>query len=199
MTPRVRQEVRNTGAIFGVAKTAIPDCYEIRPRIHDDERGRFVKVFHRDAFTAHHLNVHYAEEYYSVSARNVIRGLHFQIPPMDQVKLVYCVAGRVQDVALDLRTGSPTYGRHISVELSSESGNMLYLSPGIAHGFCTLTDSAILVYKVSTQHSANHDKGVKWDSAGVQWATASPILSERDQDHPPLAAFVSPFQYDPTT
>lgn len=183
-------------AMLEVVPTAIPGCVELRPRVRKDERGRFVKIFHREAFAAHSLATDYAEEYYSVSRCGVIRGLHFQKPPMDHAKLVYCVAGEVQDVVLDLRKGSPTYGEHAVVELSAAAGNMVYLPPGLAHGFCTRSETATLIYKVTTVHSPDHDCGVLWNSAGIDWAASEPMLSLRDRRHPALATFASPFAYE---
>ena len=182
-------------AMFRVRSTSIPGCLEVSPRIISDERGRFVKVFHAEAFAIHGLQTIYSEEYYSKSVQGVIRGLHFQKPPMDHAKLVYCVEGRVQDVALDLRRGSPSYGRYELFELSAERANMVYLPQGIAHGFCVLSDAATLIYKVSTVYSVEHDAGVLWSSANIPWSVADPILSARDQAHPPLADYVSPFVY----
>lgn len=175
--------------------TSIPGCFEIYPHVISDDRGHFVKVFHAELFAAHGLETVYVEEYYSVSRYGVIRGLHFQTPPMDHAKLVYCVEGRVQDVALDLRRGSPSYGCCQVFELSAEQANMIYLPQGIAHGFCALSDTATLVYKVSTTYSAEHDAGVLWNSADIPWLVADPILSARDRAHPPLADFISPFVY----
>jgi len=182
--------------MFELVPTVIPGCMEIRPRIHGDARGRFVKVFHRQAFTAAGLHTDYPEEYYSVSRRGVIRGLHFQSPPMDHIKLVYCVAGEIQDVVLDLRRGSPTYGRHVPIELSAQIGNMVYIPRGLAHGFCTLSETAVMVYKVSSVYSPAHDCGVLWNSAEIPWETDHPVLSERDRAHPPFGAFQSPFSYE---
>ncbi|MBK8750860.1 MAG: dTDP-4-dehydrorhamnose 3,5-epimerase [Candidatus Competibacteraceae bacterium] len=181
---------------LNVQATPISGCFEIRPRIFDDDRGRFVKVFHEEAFAARGLETVYAEEYYSVSRRGVIRGLHFQVPPMDHVKLVYCVAGRVQDAVVDLRVGSPSFGCYALIELNADIANMVYIPKGIAHGFCVLSDTATLVYKVSTVYSARHDAGVLWSSAGIPWAVTDPVLSERDQSHLPLDQYESPFVYE---
>lgn len=179
--------------VFEVRETGLPGCLELLPPRQRDARGGFVKVFHRDAFAALGLETDYPEEYYSRSRQGVLRGLHFQTPPAEHTKLVFCVEGRVQDVALDLRAGSPTYGQHAVVELSAEAANAIYLPPGLAHGFCVLSDWATLVYKVSSQYSPEHDAGILWNSAGIDWAVDAPILSERDAGHPALAAFVAPF------
>lgn len=186
-----KQRVMN--GMFEMIATSIPGCVEIRPHVHEDDRGRFVKVWHRHMFADAGLYIEYAEEFYSVSRCGVIRGLHFQLPPMDQVKLVYCVSGRVQDAVLDLRRNSFTYGRFALVELSAQVGNMLYIPKGLAHGFCTLSETATMVYKVSSAYSPEHDCGVLWSSAGIPWSITDPILSDRDRAHPSFGAFVSPF------
>lgn len=181
--------------IFQLIETAIPGCAEIRPAIRKDFRGRFVKVFQRELFSAAGLCANFTEDFYSVSHQHVIRGLHFQRPPVDHAKLVYCVAGQVQDVVVDIRIGSPTFGRYAVTCLSAEAGNMLYIPTGLAHGFCTLSETAVVIYKTSTSYSPLHDQGVLWNSAGIPWATDTPILSDRDQLHPPLEAFSSPFDF----
>lgn len=116
-------------------QTTIPGCYEIIPRILRDERGVFVKVFHEGVFEEHGLTTDWREEYYSISHRGVLRGLHFQLPPHDHDKLVYCTAGAVLDAVVDLRKGSQTYGSHVLQELSAEMGNMLYIPRSLAHDF----------------------------------------------------------------
>ena len=130
-----------------------------------------------------------------MSRRGVVRGLHFQGPPADHAKLVFCTQGRVQDGVIDLRVGSPTFRQHALVELSADAANMLYIPAGMAHGFCVLSESATLVYKVSSQYSPDHDAGVLWNSAGIPWAVADPVLSPRDAAFPRLDAYTSPFRY----
>ena len=176
--------------------TVITGCYQIIPDIRRDDRGNFVKVFHRDIFSQHGLATEYAEEYYSASHRNVVRGLHFQTPPHDHAKLVYCVQGSVMDVALDLRRGSPTFGQHLMLELSAQNGHMLYLPPGLAHGYCTTSEPALMVYKVTTTYAPNHDTGLAWDSANIDWPIKDPIMSERDRSFGTLAEFDTPFVFD---
>ena len=177
------------------SETEIPGCFEIQPQVLKDGRGSFVKTFHAEWFDGRGLRVDYVEQYYSTSVRGVVRGLHFQLPPHAHAKLVYCVAGRVQDVAMDLRGGSPTFGAAISVELSAEQGNLLYLPAGCAHGFCVLSESATLVCSVTSVHHPEADAGVHWRSAQVRWAIESPILSARDRGFPALDQFTSPFAY----
>ena len=187
-----------SAAGFETRPAALPGCIELRPPKHADARGDFVKIFHRGAFAALGLTTGFAESYYTRSRRGVVRGLHFQRPPAEHAKLVCCTEGQVQDVALDLRAGSPAYGRHTALTLCAEAGNMLYLPAGLAHGFCALSDSATVLYLVSSEYSPAHDAGIAWDSAGIAWAAKAPILSERDAAHPPLAGFVTPFRYRAT-
>lgn len=177
--------------------TPIPGCFVIAPTMFEDERGRFVKVFHESQFAEHGLVASYAEEYYSVSRNGVLRGMHFQRPPFDHVKVVLCTAGRVLDAVVDLRRGSPTYGGHISVELSAARGNMLYIPRGLAHGFFVPDGEATLVYKVETVHAPTHDAGIAWNDCGVVWPTTNPILSPRDRGFRGLSEFDSPFRFDP--
>jgi dTDP-4-dehydrorhamnose 3,5-epimerase len=173
----------------------IPGCFEIQPVVFKDERGLFVKTFHEQVFAQHGLETHFAETYYSRSYKGVLRGLHFQVPPYDHAKLVYCIAGRVKDVVVDLRVGSPTYGEFASFLLSAETANMVYVPRGLAHGFYTLSDSAIMMYKVTSVYSPQHDTGIRWDSVGIDWPNDNPIISERDRQFVPLADFQSPFRF----
>ena len=179
-----------------IQPTAIHGCLELRPKRFTDERGSFVKSFHQQEFEETGLSTGFPEAFYSKSLPGVIRGMHFTLPPRGQYKLVYCLSGSVLDVVLDLRLGSPTYGDHLSIELEPMCGNMLYLSPGLAHGFCAWKGEAVLGYRVSTLHSSAHDAGIRWDSAGIDWAVESPVVSARDRELPPLANFESPFVYE---
>lgn len=175
----------------------LPGCVELWPRVQHDARGRFVKTFHQPGFDALGLNFVLAEEFVSTSKAGVLRGLHFQAPPHDHVKIVYCASGKAWDVVFDLRIGSPTYGRHQVTELDAERGNVLYIPAGLAHGFCVPDGEATMVYKVSAAHSPEHDLGIRWDTAGIAWPVADPILSERDRSFPALDGFDSPFRYLP--
>lgn len=181
--------------MFEIKTTRLPGCFELQPKAFEDSRGRFVKVFNAQTFTDFGLETVFVEEYYSTSKKNVIRGMHFQIPPMDHIKLVYCAQGAVLDVVIDLRIGSPTYKQSNILEISAAKANSLYIPKGMAHGFCSLTDQSILVYKVSTTYAPAHDSGILWHSVGVDWPAKQPILSARDQSFSPLTNFVSPFLY----
>ena len=175
--------------------TTLAGCIELLPQRLEDERGRFLKVFNRDAFSALSMPVEFAEVYYSVSKRGVIRGLHFQTPPAEHAKLVYCTAGKVQDAVVDLRVGSPTFGHCAVLELSAAEANMLFIPPGIAHGFGVLSETATMVYHVTSQYSKEHDEGILWSSAGIPWSIESPVLSPRDRIHPAMESFSSPFRF----
>ena len=180
--------------MFALKPSNISGCFELQPKVFEDTRGRFVKVFHDLAFAEKSLETHFAEEYYSISIKNVIRGMHFQLPPRDHVKVVYCVQGEVMDVVVDLRIGSPTYGHYAAFELSAVKANSIYIPKGMAHGFCVLSELAIMVYKVSTVYSPEHDAGISWDSMGIPWPTMDANLSLRDQNFPKFAQFDSPFK-----
>ena len=175
-------------------KTSIPGCFEIFPKVLQDERGFFVKTFHEGLFAENGLATHFAEEYYTFSRRNVLRGLHFQLPPHDHAKLVYCIAGEVLDAVVDLRVGSPVYGRFETFTLSAEKSNMIYIPSGLAHGFYVAGSHALLVYHVTTAYSPEHDAGIHWNSAGIPWPGGAPILSKRDSAFLPLNEFKSPFK-----
>ena len=170
--------------MFDLKSCKLSGCFEILPKKFDDARGRFVKVFHVQTFTKLGLETNFAEEYYSVSHKNVIRGMHFQLPPMDHVKIVYCV---------DLRVGSPTYGQHVVFELCASKANSIYIPKGMAHGFFARSDEAIMVYKVSSVYSPEHDAGILWNSVGIPWPRMAPLLSARDKRFPSIENFNSPF------
>lgn len=179
--------------------TGITGCVEIVAQRADDLRGSFVKIFHEEVFGTAGLPVHFAEWYHTFSHKGVLRGLHFQTPPHEHGKLVWCLGGSVLDVGVDLRVGSPTFRRHIAVSLTAEKANGLYLPPGLAHGYYVYSDGgATMSYGTTTVFAEDCDAGVAWDSAGVDWGTGDPILSERDRDLPRLEDYVSPFAYEAT-
>ncbi|HOP41027.1 MAG TPA: dTDP-4-dehydrorhamnose 3,5-epimerase [Geobacteraceae bacterium] len=179
-----------------IKETTIPGCREIFPCILRDQRGAFVKTFHDEVFHSNGLATDWREEYYSVSRHGVLRGLHFQLPPHDHEKLVYCTAGSVIDAVVDLRKGSPTYGRHLIVKLSADQGNMLYIPRGLAHGFYVTDESATMLYKVSSVYSPEYDSGILWNSAGIPWPDDNPDISTRDAGFSSLDRFLSPFTFE---
>jgi dTDP-4-dehydrorhamnose 3,5-epimerase len=139
------------------------------------------------------MSADFAEQYYSVSEQNVVRGLHFQIPPHDHYKLVTCVEGEIRDVAVDLRRGSPTYGQHVAIEMSGVRGDCVYIPSGFAHGFAVRSTRALVLYNVSTVYAPTHDTGIRWDSIGIDWGLAAPLISDRDAALPTFSSFDSPF------
>lgn len=173
--------------------TVLEGCYQVRPFFAQDERGTFVKTFHAERFSALGLPIDWREEYYSTSRKGVIRGMHFQTPPHDHEKLVYCMHGQVLDVVVDLRKESPTFGQHVAVELDSLQGHGLLIPKGMAHGFVALTEDVLMAYKVTTIYAPENDAGIRWDSIGVDWKVDQPIVSARDRGHPSLATFETPF------
>ncbi len=155
--------------------------FEFVPKVHSDLRGKFIKTFSYDFLKNLNLSFDLAEEFYSISNKNVLRGLHFQIPPFDHIKIVYCISGMVLDVVVDLRHKSKTFGKVFSFELTSEKSNVLYIDRGFAHGFYSLDNNSVMLYKTSTVYSPCHDSGILWNSINFKWPSKSPILSDRDK------------------
>ena len=148
-----------------------------------DERGNFVKNFHKELFIKESIgNYDFRELFYSSSNKNVIRGMHFQIPPRDHSKLVFVMEGSLLDVVIDLRKNSKTFGQHHSQKLNYEDNQALIIPSGFAHGFLSLEDNTKMVYLVSKEHSVEHDCGIKWDSFGFSWPCKNPIISKRDNN-----------------
>ncbi|MEM1137627.1 MAG: dTDP-4-dehydrorhamnose 3,5-epimerase [Bacteroidota bacterium] len=174
-------------------ETKIAGCFELQPNIFQDHRGRLIKTFHYPTFEECGLALEYTEGYHSVSKKGVLRGLHFQIPPHDHVKCVTCLYGNVWDVVVDIRKDSPTYKEYFAIELSEEKGNMLYIPPGLAHGFYTLTDKAIFLYRTTMIYKPESDGAIRWDSCGIEWPDMNPIISAKDKNAIRLDEYDSPF------
>jgi dTDP-4-dehydrorhamnose 3,5-epimerase len=170
----------------------LPGARLVSLRRLGDLRGNFVKTYARSVFDANAEPFDLREEFYSFSHKDVIRGMHFQLPPHDHVKLVYCPVGAVLDVLVDLRRGAGQ-GRVASLVLSEDEPSILVIPKGVAHGFKALRDNSLMVYKTSTEHAPSHDAGIRWDSFGFDWGVTAPIVSARDGAHPALADFTSPF------
>lgn len=183
---------------FDVERLEIEGLLLLTPRRFGDERGFFSETFKDVLFEALDLPIRFVQDNHSYSAeRGVLRGLHLQRPPFAQDKLVRCTRGRILDVAVDLRVGSPTYGRHVGVELSAENWRQLLVPIGFAHGFLTLTPDAEVMYKVSAPYSAASEDGIAWDDPdlAIDWPLEgrAPILSEKDKVLGALRDFTSPF------
>ena len=175
----------------------LPGCYLVEFPRYCDHRGTFVKSYQRSAFEERGLECDFKEAFYTESGPNVLRGMHFQVPPAGHAKLVYCVTGAIYDMALDLRVGSPTYGECEAYDLSAGQCNAAYLPRGIAHGFLVRSAPSLVVYQVTAEYSPAHDMGIHWDSFGATWPQRAPVVSLRDEALMPLKKFASPFQFDP--
>ena len=175
-----------------ITETAIPDVKLIQPKKFGDNRGFFSETFNLAKFEEAGVVMNAVQDNHSLSGpRGTVRGLHFQTPPHAQAKLVRVTRGSVLDVAVDIRHGSPTYGRHVAVELSAEKWNQLYIPKGFAHGFCTLEPNTEFLYKVDAYYAPDHDEGLQWDdpALGIDWPVsgAEAELSDKDRGHRPLA------------
>jgi len=158
-----------------------------------DHRGSFTKTFQHSLFTQASIDFDLRESYFSISGKDVVRGMHFQTPPHHHAKVVFCPAGSILDVIIDLRKDSATYGQYYATELSADNHLAYYIPEGFAHGFKALTEGAMTYYLVSSEHNKDHDTGIRYDSIGMDWQCAAPILSERDLSFARLEDFSSPF------
>lgn len=161
--------------------TGFEGVYIIENFSSKDERGSFIKTYHESYFHVNGLSTDFKESYYSISKKNVIRGMHFQLPPYDHDKLVYIAYGEVIDVILDMRKSSKTYGEVFSITLNDSNNRSIYIPRGFAHGFKVIEDDTIMIYNVSTIYNNKSDYGIRYDSIGFNWDVAIPILSERDK------------------
>lgn len=184
-----------------VRSLKIPDVLEIVPRRFGDDRGFFAETFNRDRLAQAGIEIDWMQDNQSFSAeRYTLRGLHFQTPPFAQDKLVRVLKGRILDVAVDIRTGSPTYRKWVSLELSAASFNQILVPKGFAHGFLTLEPDTEVFYKVSAPYSGEHDRSVRFDDPafGVDWPLDgnAPVLSVKDRDAKRLDEIDNPFVYE---
>ena len=183
-----------------VIKTSIEGVVIIEPRIFRDARGYFFESFSQKEFDEKIRPIQFVQDNESMSSYGVMRGLHFQRPPYTQSKLVRCVRGRVLDVAVDIRKGSPTYGLHVAVELTEENHRQFFIPRGFAHGFAVLSETAVFQYKCDNFYAPQADGGIsiKDESLGIDWQIPmeKAILSEKDLRHIRLEEFDSPFDYN---
>jgi len=175
---------------MNVIKTEIEDVLILEPKVFGDERGFFMESFNQKTFfEIIGREVNFVQDNHSKSAKGVLRGLHYQIEPFAQGKLVRCVAGEVFDVAVDIRQDSPTFGKWVGFVLSAENKRQLWIPEGFAHGFLVLSDMAEFVYKTTNYYNPESDRGIAWNDAmlGINWPlTSAPLLSEKDKKHPEL-------------
>jgi dTDP-4-dehydrorhamnose 3,5-epimerase len=167
----------------------MPDVILIEPRLFPDPRGFFFESYKKSEFHRAGIDADFVQDNHSRSTYGVLRGLHYQIPPFAQGKLVRCISGAIWDVVVDVRRSSATFGRWVSLELSAGNRRILYVPPGFAHGFLTLSEVAEIVYKVSAEYSAAHDRGILWNDPeiGIEWPFSDVILSEKDTKNPKLS------------
>ncbi len=185
----------NENSGINIIKSALPGCVKLEYAAVHDHRGSFVKTFNESAFRSLGLEADFAECFYSISGPRVLRGMHFQRPPADHAKVVYCLEGRILDVAVDLRRTSPTLGGHAEFELSADCHNAVYLPRGIAHGFYVMEAPALVMYHVSSEYDPLFDGGIRWDSFGFDWPDKEPVVSRRDSEFATLHEYESPFLF----
>jgi dTDP-4-dehydrorhamnose 3,5-epimerase len=178
----------------------LPNLLLIQPKVFEDHRGHFFESYRQDALHDFGVDPHFVQDNQSLSNKGILRGLHYQVKPYDQGKLVRVITGSVLDVAVDIRKQSPTYGQHVARLLSAENKEMMYIPPGFAHGFVTLQDHTIFLYKCTNYYHPQSEGGIKWDSKSLnikwnlsQYGIDNPILSAKDLVLPDFDGFDSPF------
>jgi dTDP-4-dehydrorhamnose 3,5-epimerase len=175
----------------------IPDLILIEPKVFGDRRGFFMEIFKLSEFRANGIKGDFLQDNMSKSQKGVLRGLHYQLSPKAQGKLVMTIKGAVFDVAVDIRKDSPYYGRWVAKELTEDNRLMFWIPPGFAHGFLTLSDYAEIIYKTTAEYAPEYERGIIWNdpSIGIEWPSSGPILSERDKSLPALGDAEINFSY----
>lgn len=184
---------------MNIIKTELEGVLILEPKVFGDNRGWFMESFSDKVFKEQGLNINFVQDNHSYSAiKGTLRGLHFQNNPMAQTKLVRCTRGKILDVVVDIRKGSPTYKKWIAVELSQENKRQLLIPKGFAHGFVTLTDDVEVQYKVDEYYSKEHDRSIRFDDPeiGIDWGIENPILSDKDKNAPLLKDSDCDFIYE---
>lgn len=179
--------------------TTIPDVLVFEPKVFGDSRGYFLETFRKDIFEAHAGKVEFVQDNESKSHYGVLRGLHYQKPPFTQGKLVRVISGSVLDVAVDIRSGSPTFGQHVTQVLDSEKKNMMWVPRGFAHGFVVLSGHAVFSYKCDNYYAPDHDAGLRWDdpALGIDWTIGQQDVELSDKDaRQPLLHEIEPLELD---
>jgi dTDP-4-dehydrorhamnose 3,5-epimerase len=180
---------------FKKLSTEIDGLVIIEPDVFGDARGYFMETYSERAFREMGLDLHFVQDNLSYSRKGILRGLHFQGPPSAQGKLVTVVRGHALDVAVDIRTGSPTYGKHVLVHLSDENHRLFYIPPGFAHGFLVISEECLFSYKCTHFYDRAAEGGLLWNdpALGIDWQATAPIVSEKDTLYRPFGEFKSPF------
>jgi dTDP-4-dehydrorhamnose 3,5-epimerase/CDP-3, 6-dideoxy-D-glycero-D-glycero-4-hexulose-5-epimerase len=177
-----------------IRELPLPGAYLLTLPYSEDARGSFIKTFHETTLTERNIHFTIKESYFSISKKDVIRGMHFQLPPAQHSKIVFCPLGAIMDVIVDMRKDSPTFREHFSYELSGNNNMAFFIPEGFAHGFKTLTDDAMTYYLVSSEYNKDCDTGILYDSIGFDWNIKDPIISARDLSFVKMAEFDSPFR-----
>ena len=182
---------------FTFERMEIPDLILIKPIIYPDSRGYFFEAYKKSEFFKNGIEIEFIQDNFSHSVHGVLRGLHYQKNPRSQAKLVRVLNGEIFDVAVDIRKGSPTYGKWVGKRLSGENKQMLFIPPGFAHGFCVLSAEADVLYKTSDEYAPEYDSGIKWNDPeiGIEWQVLNPIVSEKDANLPLLMNADNNFVY----
>lgn len=175
---------------MNIIETNIKGAFIIENNFFCDDRGKFLKLYNNEIFEKFNLNTEFKESYFSISNKDVIRGMHFQIPPFEHEKLVSVISGKILDVIIDLRKDSKTYGKYFEILLSSENTKSIYIPKGVAHGFKSLEDNTIVLYSVTSVYNKECDYGIKYDSFNFNWNVKDPILSNRDKNFEILEKFL---------
>jgi len=182
---------------FNFKRLNIPDVILVEPQAFPDERGFFLESFKESTFKDNGINTRFVQDNSSHSIKGVLRGLHYQKNPKAQAKLVTAITGEIFDVSVDIRKGSPTYGKWVGETLSEQNHKSLYVPEGFAHGFLCISDKADVFYKVNHEYSAENDRGILWNdpSVGVKWPIDNPIISKKDHEQPLLEKADNNFEY----
>jgi dTDP-4-dehydrorhamnose 3,5-epimerase len=182
---------------FKFKRLGIPEVILVEAQAFSDQRGHFMESFKESDFNANGIKTRFVQDNYSHSTKDVLRGLHYQKAPKAQTKLVMAITGKIFDVAVDIRKGSPTYGKWVGEILSDENHRLLYVPEGFAHGFYVLTDKADVLYKVSSEYSPDHERGILWNDPelAIKWSSDKPIMINKDQQLPQLKEADNNFVY----
>lgn len=182
------------GFIF--KETDIPGLLIVEPHYHADERGSNMKTFHKETFEERGLKCDFGETMITMNlCKNTIRGFHFQSPPYTQCKLYYCLAGGWNNYSVDLRAGSPAYGKVICIPMNEQERKLLYIPDGIANAHLILQDNTKVLYQLGSKYMPEYDGGVRWNSLGIEFRVENPIITEKDANLPLFSEFESPFIY----
>jgi dTDP-4-dehydrorhamnose 3,5-epimerase len=181
---------------FTFTRLSTPEVILVEPKIFEDHRGFFVETYNKKEFIEGGINEDFVQDNLSFSVKGVIRGMHFSLPPHETAKLVRCASGKILDVAVDVRLHSRTFGTWVSAVLSAENHKMLFVPKGFAHGFCVLSDTAHVAYKVTDYYRPENDFGISFKDPdiAIDWPVQNPILSEKDESLPSLKSFIEKFR-----